>query len=455
MNYTQLLQHIAQWIKENHNNEITGNILQDVLIQIVEYIKDNNDSSEIDIQDLQTQIDDISINQTINVFEGVNDPNIIPPEETFTAPDIYVQTNQNRTWLFDGEKWIDLTSETDVNIRLSEIVIPENINTKSQLVSYINTLSPSLEKLGNENWVLTNSNHTFFLIGKGKGKYGDNEQQIDVENIIEISGGGGGSATYTDDIPVILSSGKSLGRYTNGQTIPAAGKTMQEVMELIAQEYLTPSISSFAISQTTPIEVGTVISGNKNFTFSFSQSQNVKQNSVKIIDAMTNTVLADNLQKTSPQSVDIGTIVKLEQDSHVWRIEAENTQGATTQRNSSPVTWLFRWFFGGSDTDIVTSAQARALEDSTFSTGVPKQFVAGTGHTDFYFLIHDEAKIYSVTDLTALNADITSAYVLQGTMTVNDVGGNPHTYKKYKLSLASAYASPHTHEFIITYPPNP
>src|SRR5690554_5329001 len=125
MNYTQLLQYIAQWIRENHNNEITGNILQDVLIQMIEYTKDNNDDFDADIQTLQNQIDNISIDQTINVFEGVDDPNIIPPEETFSAPDIYVQTNQNRTWLYDGEKWIDLTAETDVNIRLSEIVIPE------------------------------------------------------------------------------------------------------------------------------------------------------------------------------------------------------------------------------------------------------------------------------------------------------------------------------------------
>lgn len=278
----------------------------------------------------------------------------------------------------------------------------------------------------------------------------DSFWQYNGQKWVKIADSNGGSATYTDDIPVILSSGKSLGRYTNGQTIPAAGKTMQEVMELIAQEYLAPSVSAFAINQTSPIEVGTVISGNKNFTFSFSQSQNVEQNSVKIIDAMTNTVLAENLLKSSPQSVDIGTVVKLETDSHVWRIEAKNTQGATIQRNSSPVSWRFRWFFGGSATDITDSAQARALSDSLLESA-NVQFVAGTGHTDFYFLIHDKTAIYSVTDLTALNADITSAYVLQGTMTVNDNGGNPQTYKKYKLSLASAYTSPHTHEFKISY----
>lgn len=371
MNYNQILQYIVTWIKENHNNEITGSILQDVLVQIVQYVKEGSDNVDVDIQELQNQIDAISLAQEVNVFEGVEDPNVVPPTETFAAADIFVKTNTNDVFIFTGAEWF---------------------------------------------------------------------------NITQAGGGGGSTGIYQGASPTT----RTVGGLNAGTAI--AGKTYDEIFEAMLAEYVAPTITAFAISQTTQLEVGTVISGNKNFTFSFSQSGNVKQNSVKIIDAMTNTVLAENLSKSSPQSVDIGTIVKLEEDSHVWRIEAESTKGATIQRNSSPVSWLFRWFFGGSDTDIVTSSQARALEDSTFSTGVPKQFVAGTEHTDFYFLIDDKAQISSVTDLTALNADITSAYVLQGTMTVVDVGGNPHTYKKYKLSLASAYASPHTHEFITIYP---
>lgn len=370
MNYNQILQYIVTWIKENHNNEITGDILQDVLVQIVQYVKEGSDNVDVDIQELQNQIDAISLSQEIEVFEGNEDPNVVPPPDTYSAPDFYVKTDTNDVFVYTGSSWFKITQ----------------------------------------------------------------------------AGGGGSTGIYQGASPTT----RTVGGLNAGTEI--AGKTYDEIFEAMLAEYVAPSISSFAINQTSPIEVGTVISGNKNFTFSFSQSGNVKQNSVKIIDGITNTVLAENLPKTSPQSVDIGTVVKLEEDSHLWRIEAESTKGATIQRNSSPVTWLFRWFFGGSDTDITTSTQARALEDSVLSTGGSKQFVAGTEHTDFYFLINDEAQISSVTDLTALNADITSAYVLQGTMTVDDVGGNPHTYKKYKLSLASAYASPHTHEFIITYP---
>lgn len=55
---------------------------------------------------------------------------------------------------------------------------------------------------------------------------------------------------FTADIPVILSGGKTLGKYTNGQTIPAIGKTAQEVLLDIAQEFISPSIGFNIVSDT-------------------------------------------------------------------------------------------------------------------------------------------------------------------------------------------------------------
>ena len=48
---------------------------------------------------------------------------------------------------------------------------------------------------------------------------------------------------FTDDLTVSLSSGKTFGKYTNGQTIPAAGKTPAQVIELAIVEPLSPTVT--------------------------------------------------------------------------------------------------------------------------------------------------------------------------------------------------------------------
>lgn len=46
-----------------------------------------------------------------------------------------------------------------------------------------------------------------------------------------------------EDITVSLADGKRLGRYSNGETIPSAGKSIKDVLKLIAQEPIPPIVS--------------------------------------------------------------------------------------------------------------------------------------------------------------------------------------------------------------------
>lgn len=66
------------------------------------------------------------------------------------------------------------------------------------------------------------------------------------------------SAVFTADIPVILSGVKTLGQYQNGQIIPAIGKTAQEVLLDIAQEFISPAIG-FGITSGTIKEKGVAV----------------------------------------------------------------------------------------------------------------------------------------------------------------------------------------------------
>ena len=61
------------------------------------------------------------------------------------------------------------------------------------------------------------------------------------------NGGGGGNDKFPADLQVVLSGGKSFGKYTNGQTIPAQGKTAVQVIQDAVLQFIAPTIS-FSIS---------------------------------------------------------------------------------------------------------------------------------------------------------------------------------------------------------------
>ena len=92
----------------------------------------------------------------------------------------------------------------------------------------------------------------------------------DATNTIYISSEGGGSgsgsgseATFTEDLLVSLSDGKTFGRYPDGATIPASGKTAREVIQLSIAEPLSPTVN---LSSPTSVAFNqTAISNTLNF----------------------------------------------------------------------------------------------------------------------------------------------------------------------------------------------
>ena len=62
-----------------------------------------------------------------------------------------------------------------------------------------------------------------------------------LEEALENAGGGAVNPTLTSDIPVNLSGGRTFGKYATGSTIPATGKTVEEVIRMAALESINPS----------------------------------------------------------------------------------------------------------------------------------------------------------------------------------------------------------------------
>ena len=82
--------------------------------------------------------------------------------------------------------------------------------------------------------------------------------------VIDSTGGGGG--VFTEDITVSIASGKTFGKYENGDVIPASGKTSNEVILLSLSEELEPTLTLG--SSATDVEFGE--SGKTvNVTFSY------------------------------------------------------------------------------------------------------------------------------------------------------------------------------------------
>lgn len=78
------------------------------------------------------------------------------------------------------------------------------------------------------------------------------------------SGSGGAESVFTSDIIVSLPSGESFGQYTNGETIPATGKTAREVILMATTSVQNPTYSgtpsfSLAISPNSTLEIGSVV----------------------------------------------------------------------------------------------------------------------------------------------------------------------------------------------------
>jgi len=83
----------------------------------------------------------------------------------------------------------------------------------------------------------------------------------DASNLLSISGT---EAKFTTDLTVSLSDGKTFGRYEDGETIPASGKTAREVIQLSIAEPISPTVS--LTSPTTVAFNQTGISNTLNFS---------------------------------------------------------------------------------------------------------------------------------------------------------------------------------------------
>ena len=117
----------------------------------------------------------------------------------------------------------------------------------------------------------------------------------------EIGGGSSSSEVFLDDIVVSIEAGKSFGKYQNGDTIPALGKTAGEVIHMACLEAISPdlSLSTSSIVQFGSANVSIVLNFDYTIKSLGSSISQLKIERKRAGDSAWSTIL-DNKDASSP-----------------------------------------------------------------------------------------------------------------------------------------------------------
>lgn len=178
--------------------------------------------------------------------------------------------------------------------------------------------------------------------------------------VIQKGRGGGGAEVFTSDFVVNLTPPKTLGKYGNGETVPANGKTAKQVLLDIAQEYITPVFYNI-IKNPTIVEVNNYpynlrVDFNLSYAFNSLQVQliNVTDNNNVIVIDSVNTVINGNYNNF------ISFIVYQNANPlHLFKLRSINSNGSFTDSYAFNPFINTSTFWGLSDTlPLIADAQS-------------------------------------------------------------------------------------------------
>lgn len=148
-----------------------------------------------------------------------------------------------------------------------------------------------------------------------------------------------------------------------------ASKSMQDMWDDLLYPYVAPTISGFnMVANPSPLEVGeTLSSGNVTFNFSFTNEQNLDDNTVEI-SSSTLGVLASGLAlNSSPVTINIPTdITNTDKATETFTIKVTET-GAGQLSRTTTTRWYYRVFWGS---DVNTTVAEAQIEGPDFNSGL-------------------------------------------------------------------------------------
>lgn len=330
----------------------------------------------------------------------------------------------------------DTENTTQFNVIRNET--SQGGNTRGRIADAFEALNGSkLSRAGNTS--LTVDDTVAWVLAM---RYSDGRPFL--RRVSTIAGSGG---TYDGTSPSTV----GVGGLDAGTSL--TGLSALEILEAILAPYVNPAFTSFGVTgQSTGVEVGTTISGSKTFAWGMS----LGSGTVATIDIYDITAAANLLTGTTNDGAQNQTITTIQLNTEgatqQWRGVGNDTGGGPSTFNSGTftVTGYYAIFYGAASAQPTNSATIRALPSSKLRNVASTLTLAtGTTETKFYVSIENTRSITGVIDVSALDADITSSYVLLGTYSVLDAGSTSRTYKLYEMTIGSPYATSHNH--IVTY----
>lgn len=319
----------------------------------------------------------------------------------------------------------------------------------------------------------------FTGIGKKHAYYRRNYDQADAQlaSYLLISAPyaatGGGSSVFENDIVVALPPDHTLGKYSNGDTIPAQGKTFEEVMNDIAQAVINPTFVAPAFGLSSSVsgtrEIGTTL--DVTLTANFNRGRingaivgGVWNPTAKQADragAATDYEFqgvsngTNNVKTINDYLVTSGSNSFSSKVTYAEGAQPKNSVGddystplpaGNMTANTAFTGALYRFYGAG-----VETVNPRTLSKLFDTTNINNTFdlPTGTVNNHFHLYIPQNRILEKVELVEASSADITSEYEYLGIVSVPDANGDMHNYRHYRMTTAIPYSSNSTHRIKI------
>jgi len=146
--YSEVISQINTFIVTNHNNEITANVLNPILVLLTDFTNntigdletlttDEKDTIVDAINSLKNNLNNIT-NNGVQLYSGMGDPNVTPPP-TYKPADFYLQVDSDslpvQLWQFNAFSWI--SSVNGITALWGEIT--GDVEDQTDLITLIDT----------------------------------------------------------------------------------------------------------------------------------------------------------------------------------------------------------------------------------------------------------------------------------------------------------------------------
>lgn len=269
------------------------------------------------------------------------------------------------------------------------------------------------------------------------------------------SGGGSGSSVIENDITVRLFDNKTLGKYKNGDIIPSAGKTFEEVLNDIAYEYQEPSFDYFETNYSL-VEVGTTFS-DVSFYWNLLQNDGVVDD-VTIHDNINDTDLITVPNSDGYVNIPYDKMFSYEGDNISFKAIANNTSPIGTSDSKDTLVRSGYYFgYGGINEMPADTNDGTANRDYLFNevknTDIIETPLVYVTDFDFkvvldmfyfskftvilpkYTTYRYEFKVWD--DINGV--DLTSYYLNTNELIIKDAAGNDIYYDQYVYEIGIPY----------------